>query len=508
MSELRALGAPAVLALYYLTLGVLALYGAHRLLLVWVYRRTRGQRPQLPSAPADWPVVTVQLPLYNEMYVARRLLDAVAALDYPADRLEIQVLDDSTDETVEVTAEQVAYYQRRGLSVVHLRRGRREGYKAGALEAGLASARGELIAVFDADFVPAPDFLKRTVPFLTADPGLGMVQARWSHLNRRFSLLTRIQAIFLDGHFWIEHSARHRGGCFFNFNGTAGIWRRAAIESAGGWEHDTVTEDLDLSYRAQLAGWRFLYLPELAVASELPVDINGFKSQQRRWAQGSVQTGRKLLGRLLSAPLPWRVKLEAFVHLTNNLAYPLMVLLSLLVFPAMVLRRGSSPLHLLALDLPMFLAATASVLLFYAESQRAEGEGSSREIWLLPAVMGLGIGLALSNSLAVLAGLVRRGGVFERTPKYALARRGEEWQSKRYQSRSGVTLWLEGLFALYFLGVTGTSALTGMWLSLPFLYLFLQGYCYIFLLSLLPNLRARRGLPRPTEPGEAMAESL
>ncbi len=494
--------APVLLALYYSILGVLALYGVHRLLLVAVYLRTRHNRPATPPEPEVWPVVTVQLPLYNEMYVARRLIDAVCALDYPPGQLEIQVLDDSTDETTEVVAERVAYYRERGLDIHHLHRTDRSGFKAGALEAGTAVARGEFLAVFDADFVPRQNFLVDSVPFLVADSELGMVQARWTHINRGYSLLTQVQAIMLDGHFVVEHTARHRGGCFFNFNGTAGIWRRQAIEDAGGWQHDTLTEDLDLSYRSQLAGWRFLYLPDLTAPSELPVDVNGFKSQQHRWARGSVQTGRKLLGRLLRAKLPFKVKLEAFIHLTNNGAYPLMMVLSLLVFPAMILRRGSSMKLLLMVDLPLFISATVSVLIFYAVSQLGAGDESGEtgrhNLRFLPALMGLGIGLAVNNTPAVVGGLFKRGGVFERTPKYAIAQRGQSWVKKRYRSRLGLSVWIEGLLALYFLVCMVYAFKVGMWLSLPFLYLFLQGYSYMFLLSVVPALRraAKQSQPK------------
>ncbi len=482
-----------LLALYYLTLGVLAFYGVHRLVLLAVYWRTRGRRAAPPPEPSLSPFVTVQLPLYNEMYVAQRLIEAVSRLDYPRDRFEIQVLDDSTDETVELVAASVARFRREGIDIHHLRRAARHGFKAGALAHGLELARGELVAIFDADFLPAADFLGRTVPHLAADPGLGLVQARWSHLNRHSSLLTRVQAILLDGHFLIEHAARHGGGCFFNFNGTAGVWRREAIEQAGGWQHDTVTEDLDLSYRAQLAGWRFLYLPEVHAPAELPVEVNGFKSQQQRWAKGSVQTGRKLLGRILRAPIPWPTKLEAAVHLTNNLSYPLMVLLSLLVLPAMVLRRGSSPVVLLAVDLPLFLAATVSVLAFYGVSQVIPGGGSRRELAVLPALMALGIGLAVSNASAALAGLATRGGVFHRTPKYAVTERGGQWLGKRYRALVRPAVLFEGLLALYFAVSVVWAAQSGMWLSLPFLYLFLQGYAYMFLLSLVPALRREPG---------------
>jgi cellulose synthase/poly-beta-1,6-N-acetylglucosamine synthase-like glycosyltransferase len=486
--------APALLALYYSVLVVLSFFGLHRLMLVVIYLRTGGRRrsappPEVPASPEAWPVVTVQLPLYNEMYVAERLIDAVCRLDYPAGRLEIQVLDDSTDETREIVARAVAGYREKGIDIHHLHREDRTGFKAGALEAGLAVARGEFLAIFDADFVPSPDFLRRSVPYLLADPKLGLVQGRWDHINRSYSLLTRVEAILLDGHFMIEHSARNRSGRFFNFNGTAGIWRREAIQSSGGWEHDTLTEDLDLSFRAQLEGWRFLYLPGLKVPSELPVDVNGFKSQQYRWAKGAVQTGRKLLGRVWRAPLPLKVKFEALVHLTNNASYPLMVLLSLLIFPAMMLRRGTSTLLLLFVDLPLFLSATASVLTFYLMSQVAGNDDWPEEIRYLPALMSVGIGLSVNNARAVISGLFHQGGTFVRTPKYRIEKAGQSWAAKRYRAGSDRTRVIEGLLALYFLGVTIYAALAGMWLSIPFLLLFVQGYGYMAVLSYLPSVR-------------------
>jgi cellulose synthase/poly-beta-1,6-N-acetylglucosamine synthase-like glycosyltransferase len=480
--------APALLALYYGILGILAAYGVHRLLLVVLYVRHRRDAPPVPAAEEEWPRVTVQLPLYNEMYVVRRLIDAVCRLDYPCDRLEIQVLDDSDDETAAVAAAEVARQRARGFAIHHLRRDDRAGFKAGALAAGLERAEGELIAVFDADFVPPPEFLRAAVPHF-ADPAVGMVQGRWGHLNRDYSLLTRVQALLLDGHFVVEHAARHRAGCFFNFNGTAGIWRRRAIVDAGGWQHDTLTEDLDLSYRAQLAGWRFVYLPELLAPAELPVDVDGFKGQQYRWAKGSIQTARKLLGPILAAPLPARVRFEAFVHLTNNVSYPLMVALSLLVFPAMVLRRGSSTTALLAIDLPLFLAATLSVLVFYLASQLAGGGPWRPALRRLPALMGIGIGLSLNNARAVVAGLRERGGTFHRTPKYSIVHRGEDWRRKRYRAGRSALVVFEGLFALYFAACSAYALWAGMWASLPFLYLFLQGYGTIFLLAVLPRLR-------------------
>ena len=487
----------ALLGSYYLILGILSLYGVHRMLLVIDFLRTRDRAPKHPPAPTEWPWVTVQLPLYNERYVASRLIDAVAALDYPRDRLEIQVLDDSTDETRDLVAAKVAEKRLEGLDIVHLHRADRAGFKAGALAAGLQLARGRLLAIFDADFVPRPDFLRLTVPHF-ADPKIGMVQGSWSHINRGYSLLTRVEAILLDGHFQVEHTARHRTGCYFNFNGTAGIWRREAIVDGGGWQHDTLTEDLDLSYRAQLAGWRFLYLPEVDVPSELPVDVQGFKSQQYRWAKGSVQTGRKLLGRILRAPLPLRAKVEAFVHLTNNASYVLMVGIALLIFPAMVLRRGSPISVLLLIDLPLFLFATFSVVTFYLVSQAARkvdtpaDGGWRREVRYLPALLGMGIGLSLNNARAVISGLFHRGGTFHRTPKYQIERAGQEWRHKAYRADRSRLGWLEGAFALYFLGCTFWALRAGMWMSVPFLYLFLQGFSYMFLLSVLPWFGRRR----------------
>jgi cellulose synthase/poly-beta-1,6-N-acetylglucosamine synthase-like glycosyltransferase len=480
----------AILALYYLILGILACYGLHRMVLVWSYWRSRRRPLPAPPEPERWPVVTVQLPIFNERYVAERLIEAVCALDYPRELLEIQLLDDSTDDTREIVAQRVAEKRAAGFDVHHLHRTDRRGFKAGALAAGLEVARGEYVAVFDADFVPAPDFLRATVPHFH-DPAVGMVQARWGHLNRDYSLLTRVQAILLDGHFLVEHAARHRSGCFFNFNGTAGVWRRQAIEDAGGWEHDTLTEDLDLSYRAQLAGWKFLYLPEVVVPAELPAEINAYKSQQHRWAKGSVQTGRKLLWKVLRAPIPWRAKLEGFVHLTNNSAYLLMIALSALIFPAMVLRQDDAEWTLFAIDLPLFTAATVSVVVFYLVSQGAAGGPVLRRLWQMPALMGVGIGLSVNNSRAVLEGLWQRGGVFHRTPKFRLEGRSGVWGGKATSWRKP-SFWLETALMVYFVVCCALAFELEMWLSIPFLYLFLHGYTHMFLLGV-GGLRSRHG---------------
>src|SRR5262245_15653862 len=297
------------LSAYCFVVIILAVYGWHRYYLVYLYKKNSDKEPRTPPAPDPWPVVTIQLPLYNEMYVADRLIESVCRIEYPRERLEIQVLDDSTDETRGIAELAVRRFAAEGIDIKYLHRADRRGFKAGALEAGLRIARGEFITIFDADFIPTRDFLTRLMPHFR-DPQIAMVQARWGHINQDYSLLTKIQSILLDGHFVLEHGGRNRSGRFFNFNGTAGIWRRAAIDDSGGWQHDTLTEDLDLSYRAQLRGWRFVFVSEVVAPAEVPVEMNAFKSQQYRWAKGSIQTCRKLLPRILRADLPLGVKAE------------------------------------------------------------------------------------------------------------------------------------------------------------------------------------------------------
>ena len=340
------------LASYFFVLIILAVYGWHRYYLVYLYKRHAGQETVAPPDPAEWPVVTIQLPLYNEMYVADRLIDAVCRIEYPRDLLEIQVLDDSTDETRNVAEMAVRRWAATGLDIKYLHRTDRSGFKAGALDAGLASARGEFVAIFDADFIPSADFLMRIMPHF-ADSGIGMVQARWGHINHDYSLLTRIQAVMLDGHFMLEHGGRNRAGCFFNFNGTAGLLRVKMIEDAGGWQHDTLTEDSDLSYRAQLKGWKFMYCPDVECPSELPFDMHGFQVQQTRWSKGLTQCAKKLLPMILKSEQPWRVKLEAICHLTPNISYPLMIVVSALMLPVMIVRFYMGWFEMLVIDMPL-----------------------------------------------------------------------------------------------------------------------------------------------------------
>ena len=474
----------AIMIPYFLVLGVLAAYGIHRYWLVYCYSRYRANVPAKPAAVVNWPQVTIQLPIYNERYVIERLVEAISHLDYPADLLEVQVLDDSTDETQEVARNCVERYHALGLNICYLHRSNREGYKAGALAEGLKSATGEMIAIFDADFQPGPDFLRLTVPYFS-DPRLAMVQTRWTYLNRDYSALTEVESILLDGHFVIEHGARARSGRFFNFNGTAGVWRREAIEDAGGWQHDTLTEDTDLSYRAQLRGWRFLYLPEIECPSELPVEMNAFKAQQARWAKGLMQTAKKILPRVMRADLPAGVKVEAFFHLTANISYPLMVVLSTLLLPAMIVRFYQGWLQMLLIDLPLFLASSCSISGFYLTAQRALYPKSwHRKIIYLPFVMAAGIGLSVRNAKAVLEALFGVHSEFARTPKYRIEGHAGTWRRKAYHNRAGWMPYLEVALGLYFAATVYYSIQNENYFTAPFLLLFVWGYLYTGLMSL------------------------
>jgi cellulose synthase/poly-beta-1,6-N-acetylglucosamine synthase-like glycosyltransferase len=475
----------AILAAYFFILCILAMYGWHRYYLVWVYMRHKDNVPK-PRPPLDpLPIVTIQLPVYNEMYVVDRLVAAVIQMDYPKDLLEIQVLDDSTDETRAIAELAVRRYAAQGFDIKYLHRVDRTGYKAGALEAGLKVARGQFIAIFDADFVPPTQFLRETLPQF-AEPKVGMVQARWGHINRDYSLLTRIQSIMLDGHFVLEHGGRNRAGAFFNFNGTAGIWRREVITDAGGWQHDTLTEDLDLSYRAQLKGWKFLFMPDLVSPAEVPVEMNAFKSQQHRWAKGSIQTCKKLLPRILAANLPLHVKAEAFFHLTANFNYLLMVLLSLLMFPSMYVRYNMGWTEMMLIDIPLFLAATMSVANFYMVCQRElyKKDWTSR-IKLLPFLMSIGIGLCINNARAVIEALMdKSSGEFTRTPKYGIERDSDEWQSKKYHQLSLAQPAIEVGLGFYFTATVFYALSNQIYGTLPFLVLFQVGFLYTGLLSI------------------------
>jgi len=476
-----------ILVFYFFVLSILAIYGWHRYYLVYLYMKNRDKAPgRLPAPPplATLPRVTIQLPIYNEMYVADRLIDRVCEIDYPRELLDIQVLDDSTDETREIAELAVRRHAARGFDIQYLHRVDRKGYKAGALEAGLKAAKADFIAIFDADFIPPRDFLRRTLPHFS-DTNVGMVQARWGHINQDYSLLTKIQAILLDAHFVLEHGARNRAGCFFNFNGTAGVWRRQTIDAAGGWQHDTLTEDLDLSYRAQLLGWRFVFLPELVSPAEVPVEMNSFKSQQHRWAKGSIQTCMKLLPRILQSDQPLKVKAEAFFHLTANFNYLLMTVLSVLMFPAMYVRYNMGWTEMLLIDIPLFLAATMSFFNFYMVSQRELYPDWRARLKYLPFLMSIGIGLSINNSRAVLEALFKNESEFARTPKYGIERDSDDWAGKKYHQTVGVQSLIELGLGLYFTGTVFYALINQIYGTLPFLMLFQVGFLYTGLLSIL-----------------------
>jgi cellulose synthase/poly-beta-1,6-N-acetylglucosamine synthase-like glycosyltransferase len=471
------------LTAYFFVLIILAVYGWHRYYLVYLYMRNKDRQPKPGPLPDPLPVVTIQLPLYNEMYVADRLIDAVCRIEYPRERLEIQVLDDSTDETRSIADLAVRRFAAQGFDIKYFHRTNRVGYKAGALEAGLKVARGEFVAIFDADFIPSADFLLRMVPYFTGDR-IGMVQARWGHINQNYSLLTKIQSILLDGHFVLEHGGRNRAGRFFNFNGTAGIWRRAAIDDAGGWQHDTLTEDLDLSYRAQLRGWQFVFVPDLIAPAEVPVEMNAFKSQQHRWAKGSIQTCRKLLPQILRAKVPLSVKAEAFFHLTANFNYPLMVVLSVLMFPSMVIRYNMGWYEMMLIDVPLFFAATFSVCNFYMVCQRELHDDWRARIRYLPFLMSIGIGLCINNSRAVFEALFNKQSEFTRTPKYHIEGAADEWIGKKYHQTVAVQPLIELALGLYFTATVFYALANQIYGTIPFLVLFQVGFLYTGLLSI------------------------
>jgi cellulose synthase/poly-beta-1,6-N-acetylglucosamine synthase-like glycosyltransferase len=479
---------------YLAVLLVLAFYGCHRSVLVFLYYRHRDNKPRAAGAFTDLPAVTVQLPLFNEMYVVERLLEAVALIRYPRDRFQIQVLDDSTDETREICRRKIAELVDRTpeLDIEYVHRVDRSGFKAGALENGLRTAKGEFILIFDADFLPQPDVLERTIHHFV-DPKVAVVQCRWDHVNRNFSALTEVQALMLDGHFIMEHAGRNRSGRFFNFNGTAGIWRRSAIADAGGWQHDTLTEDMDLSYRAQIRGWRFVYLPEVAAPAELPVEMSAFKAQQFRWAKGSIQVSRKLLGTILRSNATFAQKSEAFFHLTNNLSYPLLVVLSLLLLPNLAFRTEHGIREVLTIDLPLFFGTTLSIASFYLASEREiermNNPGGPRRIqWAvwkrLPLVMSLGIGLCINQTRAVMEALLGRETDFVRTPKHGIRGRLGSWNGKKYRAAKSLTPVFELAMAAYFVVAVGVALRNGHYLSLPFLMLFLCGFGYVGWVSL------------------------
>ena len=476
----------AVLLPYFAVMILLAIYGVHRYTMCYLYFKYRkNYNPNPPQHFDELPMVTVQLPIFNEQFVIDRLIEAICAMDYPSDKLEIQVLDDSTDETQAVASGIVDRYAALGHPIVYIHRTNRHGYKAGALDAGLKVAKGEFVAIFDADFVPPTDWLMKVIHHF-AEPHIGMVQTRWTHMNKNYNMLTQIEAILLDGHFVLEHGARVRSDDYFNFNGTAGMWRIQAIKDGGGWQHDTLTEDTDLSYRSQLAGWKFKYLPEVECPSELPIEMTAFKTQQARWAKGLIQTSIKVLPLMFKSHVPRRIKVEAVYHLTANLSYPLMVIMSVLLMPAMICRFYQGWFQMLLIDFPLFTASTFSIAVFYVMSQR---ELYPKDWWktflYLPFLMALGIGLTVTNTKAVMEALVGHKSAFVRTPKYRVAKKGEKSQAAKYRKRLVLAPWIEIILGCYFMLAILYTFSNHNYFTAPFLILFVIGYWYTGLMSLL-----------------------
>lgn len=481
-----------ILGAYVISLSILSLFGSHGFVMIYYYFKNRDKRPNGMERLDQPPVVTIQLPIFNELYVIERLIDAVCELDYPRDRMEIQVLDDSTDETVDVVAAAVERKRAEGFDIVQVRRPSRQGFKAGALRYGLEEAKGEYIAIFDADFVPRPDFLQSTLRHFVHDH-IGMVQTRWEHLNNEFSLLTRAQGIALDGHFVIEQQVRNKSGFFINFNGTAGVWRRSCIIDAGNWQDDTLTEDLDLSYRAQLKGWQFIYLNDVTSPAELPSEINALKSQQFRWTKGAIETAKKILPRVWKAKLPLRVKLQCTIHLTNNLVFPFILLTGILNVPLIFIKQKGNHETFFAF-MSVFVLAFISSFLFYLYSQKDVYKDWKKRIFLFPLFMSGSMGFSVNNSRAVIEGLFNRKSAFVRTPKFRIETGKDTWKDKKYRAHAKLTMSvvIELLLAAYCLvGVIASLYFLEI-AALPFQLLFFLGFGLVGALSIRHSLATHR----------------
>jgi len=473
-----------LLLAYFLSLCVLFAFGLHGLVMIYYYHKTQRVRHEPAIDLEHVPVVTIQLPVFNEMYVVDRLVKAVCDIDYPKDQLEIQLLDDSTDETVEVSRKLVAEYSAMGFDIKHIHRVDRTGFKAGALKEGLDKARGEYVAIFDADFVPKPDFLKKTLPYFHDDK-IGMVQTRWEHLNEEYSFLTRAQALALDGHFVIEQQVRHKAGFFINFNGTAGLWRKSTIIDAGNWHSDTLAEDLDLSYRAQLRGWRFVFLNDVTSPAELPADINSLKTQQFRWTKGAVETAKKLLPKVWASSLSLKVKLECTVHLTSNIVFPFILLVAFLNVPLVIIKNEVAGYDKVFSFMSIFVLASISTFLFYLYAQRAIHLDWRRRLLLFPVFMAGSMGFAVNNSRAVMEAVIGKKSEFKRTPKYRIVETDDDWKKKKYvQKKIGWAVVVELLLASYFVFGIAMSISYLEIAAIPFQLMFLFGFGTVGMLSL------------------------
>lgn len=474
----------ALLALYFFSLCILFLFGIQGLVMIYYYHKTAHIQRPTPAMPDDVPMVTVQLPLFNEVYVIERLIESVCAMEYPKDRMEIQVLDDSTDETVEVARQIVARYTAQGFDIKHIHRTNRAGYKAGALKEGLAIAKGEYVAIFDADFVPKPEFLQATIPHFFGGEKIGMVQTRWEHLNEDYSYLTRAQALALDGHFAIEQQVRNKAGFFINFNGTAGVWRKETIFDAGNWHYDTITEDTDLSYRAQLRGWQFIYLADVTSPAELPAEINALKSQQFRWTKGTIEVAKKILPTVWKSDLPLIVKMQSSYHLGANIVFPFIIITALLNVP-LVLIKHMMPEYEWYFNLTFFFTFASVVsFAFCAYAQREIHDDWRKRLRRFPLFMAGSMGLSINNTRAVMEAIFNKKSEFVRTPKFKVEKTGDNWKQNKYKSKKiDTTAFIELAFAAYFFVGMCISAYCLELAAIPFQVLFFLGFGTVGFLS-------------------------
>ncbi len=472
-----------VLIAYFISLSILFIFGCHGFIMLYYHRKYGKSNPVPRTGIKEDPLVTIQLPLFNELYVVERLINSVCEIDYPKDKMEIQVLDDSTDETINIVAAAVEQKKRQGFDIQHIRRSNREGFKAGALKEGLKIAKGEYIAIFDADFIPRKDFLKKTLSFF--GDNIGMVQTRWEHLNSDYSILTKAQALALDGHFVIEQSVRNKAGFFINFNGTGGVWRKSCIEDAGNWHADTLTEDLDLSYRAQLNGWKFVFLKDFTSPAELPSEMSALKSQQFRWTKGAIETAKKILPLVWKSNVPMRIKLQSTFHLTNNLVFPFILLAAILNVP-LIFIKNSGPHEAYFAVMSLFVLAFVSSFLFYLYSQKDIRTDWRKKIVLFPLFMAGSMGFAVNNSRAVFEGLMNRKSEFVRTPKFKVENSKDILKGNKYLAKKKIDLMVmvELIMAIYCLiGIVSSIYFLEI-AALPFQILFFTGFAFVSITSI------------------------
>lgn len=481
-----------VLTAYVFSLVVLLVFASHGFIMLYYHRKYRSIFPSENEQPDTDKVVTIQLPIFNELYVAERLINAVCNLEYPKDKLEIQVLDDSIDETVALVADVVARKQAEGFDIKHVRRENRVGFKAGALKEGLKTAKGDYVAIFDADFVPPKDFLQNTLKYF-AHPNVGMIQTRWEHLNEDYSLLTRIQALALNGHFVIEQSVRNKAGFFINFNGTGGVWKKECIEDAGNWHADTLTEDLDLSYRAQLKGWKFVFLRDFTTPAELPSEMNALKAQQFRWTKGAIETAKKLLPQVWKSDMPLRVKLQSTFHLTNNFVFPFILIAGILNVP-LIFIKNSGPHENLFNFMSVFVIAFISSFMFYLYAQKDVYPDWRKRIALFPIFMAGSMGFSVNNTRAVVEGLMNKKSEFVRTPKFKVTTQKDTINKNKYllSTKVDISAYVELLLAMYcFIGVAASVYFLEI-AALPFQLMFFSGFACVSYLSFKSSVLKKR----------------